>query len=95
MHYFRTCKHMATNTTNPLSQNHRPMDTRSRAFPARLKRLIVRVLISVYILAAVGLAAWYWMRPVRAEQFTQAQEEWRGIAQVYHIPIPEDNRHGW
>jgi len=61
----------------------------------RIKPVIIRLLLLVYLVCIVCLGYWYWMRPVRADQFKSAQEKWRAIAQIYHIPVPKDERWGW
>jgi len=64
-------------------------------FNRKARRFIVRVLIALYLISVFFLGYWYWMRPVRADQFKAAQENWRGLATVYGIPIPKDERWGW
>ncbi len=60
-----------------------------------VKNISVRIILAIYIVCVLGFTYWYWMRPVRAEQVTEAQEKWRGYAEVFDIPIPTDERYGW
>jgi hypothetical protein len=61
----------------------------------RAGHAIISILIPIYFISILCLGYWYWMRPVRADQFKDAQTKWRAIAQVYNIPVPKDERWGW
>lgn len=59
-----------------------------------LFRVIANLLIAVYLIGVVCFGYWYWMRPVRADQFTNAQIKWRETAIVFMVPVPKDERWG-
>jgi len=59
------------------------------------RRIAVSTLVWIYLLIILCIGYWYWMRPVRADQFKSAQDEWRGIAETFHLPVPKDERWGW
>jgi hypothetical protein len=61
----------------------------------RTNHIIIRLLVLVYLLSIFGLGYWYWMRPVRADQFKDAHEKWRAVAKIFHVPVPKDERWGW
>lgn len=63
--------------------------------PLSLQRIFIRFVILVYILCVIGCTYWYWMRPVRVDQFAEAQETWRGYAEVFNVASPDDERYGW
>jgi hypothetical protein len=72
----------------------REREKSSKSIPG-FKRFFVRLLLFVYILCVLGFSYWYWMRPVRSEQFTEARKAWGGYAEAFNIPVPEDERYGW
>lgn len=63
--------------------------------PIRFGSLIIKLLLILYLISIPMLAYWYWMRPVRVDQFKDAQTKWRAIAQQFHLPVPKDERWGW
>ena len=93
------------NSPMPTSQRSRPGCPELSSIPKRLaicpevgirlRPILVRFLILLYSVLVVAFGYWYWMRPVRVDQFKDAQEKWRAIAAIYHIPIPKDERWGW
>ena len=65
------------------------------AVTIRIKPIIIRLLLLTYLLTALAFGYWYWMRPVRSDQFKDAHEKWRSIATIFHVPVPKDERWGW
>ncbi len=63
-------------------------------FLRRLKRFAIRALIAIYLLGVLSFGYWYWMRPVRADQFRTAHRKWNEIAHVFGVPVPKDERWG-
>jgi hypothetical protein len=57
--------------------------------------ILIRLMLIAYLLSTLALGYWYWMRPVRADQFKSAHEKWRAIAKIFHVPVPKDERWGW
>ena len=57
-------------------------------------RVIANLLIAIYLIGVLCFGYWYWMRPVRADQFKNAQIKWREMAFVFMVPIPKDERWG-
>jgi hypothetical protein len=51
---------------------------------------ISTTLIVIYLVLMLISSYWYWSRPVRADQFGNAYTWWRGVADVYHFPVPSD-----
>jgi hypothetical protein len=54
------------------------------------KSQISTTLIVIYLVLMLVSGYWYWSRPVRADQFGNAYTWWRGVAEVYHFPVPSD-----
>ena len=63
--------------------------------PIRVGPIIIKFLLLIYLISIPMLAYWYFMRPVRADQFKDAQTKWRAMATQFHIPVPKDERWGW
>jgi hypothetical protein len=61
----------------------------------RFRPLFVRFLLILYFVTVIAFGYWYWMRPVRADQFKDAHEKWRAVAKIFHVPVPKDERWGW
>lgn len=61
---------------------------------SRIRNFIFGVLVAVYLLTVIISGYWYWSRPVRKDQIDNAYEWWTAIAEVYHIPVPKDERWG-
>ncbi len=57
-------------------------------------RFLSRVLIAIYLIGVITFGYWYWMRPVRADQFRDALTKWREIAVDSDVPVPKDERWG-
>ena len=51
---------------------------------------ISTTLIVIYLVLMLVSGYWYWSRPVRADQFSNAYTWWRGVAEVYRFPVPSD-----
>lgn len=70
---------------NPLEE------TRFRGW-IRIKRLLARLLLLIYLVCALVSGYWYWTRPVRADQFRHAHLKWHEIAEIFGVPVPKDER---
>lgn len=64
-------------------------------FRPRWKAVLIRILLLLYLAWVPVAGYWYWIRPVRVDQFRDAHEKWRAIAQIFHVPVPRDERWGW
>ena len=60
----------------------------------RIRSIIFCLLVVVYICATIVSGYWYLSRPVRKNQINNAYEWWTSIAEVYHLPVPKDERWG-
>lgn len=61
----------------------------------RIRPVVVKILLLSYFVCVLVFTYLYWMRPVRADQFVNAYNNWRAVAEIYGIPLPKDNRWGW
>jgi hypothetical protein len=64
----------------------------SMGYLTKIKRILVRFLLAIYIIMVLFFGYWYWARPVRADQFNHAENAWRELAEVFHVPLPDDVR---
>ena len=67
-----------------------PLDSLVAGFD--LKRAVTYGLLAGYLLLVLLSGYWYWIRPVRGDQFKNAVTWWTGIALVYDFPVPLDER---
>lgn len=58
----------------------------------KFRRISLRFLLAIYIIMVLVFGYWYWARPVRVNQFNHAENAWRELAEVFHVPLPEDVR---
>lgn len=87
---------MASNNRNNLPPDEKPVVSGGGGFYLfkRFKRALIRVLFVVYLIGVVAFGYWYWARPVRADQIKGAHRIWHGIAEVFGVPVPKDERWG-
>lgn len=55
-----------------------------------VKTPVTMTLIIIYMVLVLLSGYWYWLRPVRADQFNNACRWWIGVADVYEFPVPND-----
>jgi hypothetical protein len=95
----RTVKKPSKKQTKPVQPARPPAapdeEAETPAVTFRTGSVVIRFLLLLYFLSIPMLGYWYWMRPVRVDQFKNAQEKWRAIAQIFHVPVPKDERWGW
>ncbi len=69
-------------------------NSRNRGRKTGLRRALTALILVMYLVGALISGYWYYTRPVRADQFAAAQQKWRGIAVVFGLPVPKDERWG-
>lgn len=61
-------------------------------YPTVIRKSFIKLLLLIYVITVLCFGYWYWMRPVRADQFKSAIERWQSYAAVYDVPYPKDER---
>jgi hypothetical protein len=78
---------MPVNDRDVMEQNERWNDV-------SIVGVLTGLLLGIYLAGVLCFGYWYWMRPVRADQFKDAQMKWRETALIFGVPVPKDERWG-
>lgn len=57
-----------------------------------IRKDFIKLLLLIYVITVLCFGYWYWMRPVRAVEFSAAIDKWQSYAGVYNVPFPKDER---